>query len=109
MESAFLFSLAKGCFINSRPTSISCHFLLFFHLKEDSGHVIIIFLSNCHEDAECFLIRSGSVHGETSEMLSEDTSFLQILVIELYSFVLVQPKFLSATLEAHQGLENYSI
>lgn len=65
LELVFLSSLAKGCFINSLLTSVSCHFLLLFHLKEDSGHVIIIFFSNCHKDAECFLIRSGSVHGET--------------------------------------------
>lgn len=64
LEAAFLSPLAKGCFINSRLTSVSCHFLLLFHLKEDSGHVIIIFFSNCHKDAEWFLIRSGSAHGE---------------------------------------------
>lgn len=85
LEATLFSSLAKGCFINSQLTSVSCHFLLSFHLKEDSGHVIIMFCSNCHKDAEWFLIRSGSIHGKTSAMLSEDVSFLHISVIELYS------------------------
>lgn len=109
LESAFLSSLAKGCFINSCPTSVSCHFLLLFHLKEDSGHVIIIFFSNCHKDAECFLIRSGSVHGETSEILSEDTSFLQVSVIELYSPCLCNPSFSLQLLKHTRGVGNCGI
>lgn len=109
LESAFLSSLAKGCFINSCPTSVSCHFLLLFHLKEGSGHVIIIFFSNCHKDAECFLIRSGSVHGETSEILSEDTSFLQVSVIELYSPCLCNPSFSLQLLKHTRGVGNCGI
>lgn len=103
LESVFLSSLAKGCFINSRLTPVSCHFLLLSRLKEDSGHVIIIFFSNCHKDAECFLIRSGSIHGETSEMLSEDVSFLQISVIELYSPCLCKPSFSPQLLKHTRG------
>lgn len=104
LELAFLSSLAKGRFINSHSTSVSCHFLLLSHLKEDSGHAIIIFFSNCHKDAECFLIRSGSVHGKTSEMLSEDASFFQISVIELYSPCLCNLSFSLQLLKHTRGL-----
>lgn len=104
LQLAFLSSLAKGCSINSPLTSVSCHFLLLFHLKQDNGHVIIIFFSNCHKDAECSLIRSGSVHGETSEMLSKGASFLQISVIELYSPGLCYPNFSLQLLKHTRGL-----
>lgn len=89
---------------NSQLTSVSCHFLQRFHLKEDSGHVIIIFCSNCHKDAEWFLIRSGSIHGKTLAVLSEDVSFLHISVIELYSPCWCNPTFSPQLLKHTRGL-----